>query len=255
MNAKIGKLDPPSNLSIYYRGPPHEKGPLPALFYFALTGEESLSLHPYNQPADLLEDCQVRVYSSTIPGHGPGLDPKKALSFWAEEISQNRNPLDTFFTKCLENLEFLIEQGWIDPEKIGMAGLSRGAFIGTHLAAKDSRIGLILGYAPLLDLKTLHLDESIYFHPIVDSLRMETQIPHLIEKKLCFHIGNRDLKVGTKSCFQFIHQLTEAGYQQKRRPPEVELIIYPSIGYQGHGTPPSIFQQGIEWVKKVWDIS
>jgi hypothetical protein len=35
---------------------------------------------------------------------------------------------------------------------------------------------------------------------------------------------------------------------KKTRVAQVELLIYPSIGQMGHGTPPEIFKQGADWI-------
>ena len=40
---------------IYFTGPSYKEGPLPALFYFALSGYESLNLKPINQIVTLIE--------------------------------------------------------------------------------------------------------------------------------------------------------------------------------------------------------
>jgi esterase FrsA len=79
---------------------------------------------------------------------------------------------------------------------------------------------------------------------------MRHLIDKLIGKNLRFHIGNRDELVGTAACFSFIEQLAEASYQNRIRSPQAELIVYPAIGYLGHGTPKAIFEQGAEWLSQ-----
>ncbi|MCB1081898.1 MAG: alpha/beta hydrolase, partial [Chlamydiia bacterium] len=69
------------------------------------------------------------------------------------------------------------------------------------------------------------------------------------KKKVRFYIGNHDMRVGTDHAFSFIQNLAKEAHTHRIRTSPIELIIGPSIGYQGHGTAPQTFQSGAEWVK------
>lgn len=243
-----------SDLTIFHRGPSKEAGPLPSLFYFATTGQESLELDPFNQPVTFLESPHTRIFSCHIPGHGELLKNEEALSLWAQEVGKDQNPLSPFIESCMRNLDFLINEGWVEPSFIAVAGLSRGAFVATHLAAHDLRIQHVLGFAPLTQLSTLQEFGSLNTNPLVNALNLETLIPKLMHCYTKFYIGNRDTRVGTANCYHFIQQLTEKHYQDGTHTPPVELMIYPSVGHRGHGTPPYIFRDGINWLKKKWGL-
>ena len=246
---KLDILEPPSGLTIYHQGPNLDEGPLPSLFYFALSGDESLTVDPYNQPVMYLKDVAIRVFSFTIPSHGPGLDNKTAMTRWAEEIRNEHNFIEEFVTTSRQNLDYLIEKEYVDPEKIAVAGLSRGGFMATHLAAQDPRIKAILAFAPLTRLDTIQEFQGILDLPLVKSLSLEAAAENLVDRHLRFYIGNRDTRVKTDKCFQFVQNLSDTAYEKGYRSPTVELIIYSSIGFKGHGTPPQIFRDGVEWVK------
>lgn len=126
-------------------------------------------------------------------------------------------------------------------------GLSRGGFIATHAAAAIAEIGYVIGFSPLTRLSE---GKEFEKNPITLSLDLENLIPSLIGKPLKFYIGNHDTRVGTRFCFEFIQALTEASYQKNIRSPLVELTLFPSIGYQGHGTPPLIFHEGAHLLAK-----
>ncbi len=64
----------PLGTTLYYCGPSHHDGPLPAFFYFALAGDESLTLSPYNHPVLPFEKQAMRVCSFTLPSHVAGFD-------------------------------------------------------------------------------------------------------------------------------------------------------------------------------------
>lgn len=234
--------------TIYHRGPPLTQGPKPAIFYFSLSGEESLHLDPYNQPAVFLADSDIRVFSLTLPGHEGVFPHAQALKSWCEGLLSGTNIIDEFVESCSQVLDYLIEINLIDPKKIGVAGLSRGAYIATQLSAKDKRVQSVLGFAPLTRLEEVRGIDDIKNKHLLAPHSLESLIPELIGKSIRFYIGNYDTLVGTPHCFSFIHELSESSYLQQRKFPQVELIIYPSIGHKGHGTPPEIFQNGANWI-------
>lgn len=242
----LSTIDPPSGLKIFFRGPLLDQGPLPALIYFALSGEESLMLAPYNQPAEDLSLAPIRVFSFSLPFHGPGYDAKHAMEAWAHAFHTHPQFLQEFLLNAHENVLHLIKNGWIDPEKIAVGGLSRGGLIAGHLAAMEPRIKIVLGYAPLTSFK--FLSESIKDSEIA-SLSLNSIIDNLLDKSLRFYIGNRDTRVDTDACYQFIRKLTERCYEKEHRIAKVELIITQSAGFKGHGTLPPTFRDGADWIK------
>jgi len=226
-------------------GPPLDAGPLPAVFYFSLSAHDSLHSHPYNQPALYLSSPGLRIFSISLPGHDQ-LPPTEALRFWADEIHQGRDVIKAFVQEAADDIRHLIAQQVIDPEKLGTMGLSRGAFIASHLAAIVPEIKHILGFAPLSRLETVQEFQNI------DVGRWD--LIHLADKlfnrSIRFYIGNRDTRVGTEGCCQLIPALANAAYENKISSSPIELIIGPSIGHKGHGTSPEIFRQGAAWMEK-----
>ncbi|HEV8051853.1 MAG TPA: prolyl oligopeptidase family serine peptidase [Parachlamydiaceae bacterium] len=251
MQIKIDVIDAPGKNKIYHRGPPLNHGPLPSIFYFSLSGEESLGLEPYNQPAVFLSEQGLRVFSLTLPGHEDAFPHQHAIKEWGKILTTGKNVIDEFIETCIQALDFLISQNYVDENYIGVAGLSRGAYIAAQLAAKDERINVILGFAPLTRLETIKGFIELADPLLLSEHSLEKLIPDLINKKLRFYIGNYDSLVGTQHCFSFIHALTECAYQKNRRFPSVELNIYPSIGHKGHGTPPEIFDSGSLWLSQI----
>jgi esterase FrsA len=236
--------------TIFYVGPDLEQGALPAVFYFALAGEESLGLDPYNQPVKALIQSPLRVFSLSIPEHNLELSPLQGLERWAHKMKQGRNIIADFCKTVAHSIEELVEKGWIIPKKVGIAGLSRGGFIACHIAALSPHIENIVGFAPVTSLKGTKEFSSFKDDPLIHSLDLQHLCPLLINKHLHFYMGNRDVRVSTAQCFHFIQQLTEANFEHNLRSPPVELTIYPSIGHHGHGTPPEIFHNGAEWLAK-----
>lgn len=249
------RLEDPYGNEITYLGLGPEAGPLPAFFYFSLSGEESLGLEPYNSPAVLSEEPSLRVFSMTIPGHGEGFDKHHAIQYWSDEMEKGNYLLENFFKETSFSLHWLIEKGMVDPHHIAVGGLSRGGFIATHLAALDTRIKIILGFAPLA-----RLEETKEFasekHSTHAKMRAESlSLNHLVDKlthvhHLRFYIGNRDERVGTDACYHFIRKLADKAHDVRARHMHIELNITPSIGHKGHGTAPHTFEEGVKWMKE-----
>lgn len=248
-NLKVNKLPTHTSLEIYTTDSPIDKTdrrPLPAFFYFALTGRESLAQDPYNQPIVFLGDAPIRKISFDLPFHGGELSHAHAIEKWKSELHQGNDFLNLYLAEAQKNIANLIDEGYVDPNKMAIGGLSRGAFIATHLAAREPRIKTLIGFAPMTQASRLdekHRSEN-------RSYDLEHLIDKLIGRKVRFYIGNRDMKVGTSACYAFIEQLADHSYKKGFRSPPVDLIISPSVGHQGHGTLPFIFQEGASWLKK-----
>lgn len=241
-------IDFGEGLEMGVSGPPLAEGPLPALFYFALSAKDSLCLDPYNQPVAYLSSRQLRVFSVTLPFHEPPRQPQDALAHWAQAFLQGHDILAPFIHSVVRVIEKIAHLGYAS--KIAVAGLSRGALIATHIAAHSTLVQYILGFAPLTRLGKAREFQEFSHHSLIDAYDIHHRLAQLIGKPLRFYIGNRDERVGTAACFSVIEQLAEASYQSKIRSPQVELVIFPSIGHQGHGTPKEIFEQGAEWISQ-----
>jgi len=237
---------------IEFLGPNLEKGKLPAFFYFALSSSDSLTLHPYNQPALHMADEKIRVFSFMIPGHEPGLNKFHAMQYWADQMRGGFPLLGKFFEQTEAAIGWLIEQGLVDPEHMGAGGLSRGGFIATHIAARLPSLHTLLGFAPLTELAKLQEFSS---DVALQRLAADLDLIHLAEHlthvhHIRFYIGNLDTRVSTDACYQFIRKLAEVRHAKHARRQKVELMITQSIGHHGHGTDPQIFLEGALWAKQ-----
>ncbi len=244
-------------VEIAYLGPPLSSGPLPALFYFALSNKESLGLDPFNQPAAYLSSLNMRIFSITLPGHENNLPPTQALNLWAEEIARGHDMISSFVAKVKLAVDTLLSSEVLLKDQLAVAGLSRGAFIAAHAAALIPEFRSILGFAPLIQLRSIKEFQHLLDHPLVASLSLENLKPKLADRSVRFYIGNLDTRVGTSHCFHFIENLAQTAFENKVRSPPIELIIAPSIGRDGHGTSKATFHAGAKWAAeqlKVIDV-
>lgn len=246
---EVRKILSKTSLEIYSTSPSHHSEALPTFFYFALSGEESLALDPFNQPVNFLGDAPIRRVSFTLPYHGGELSNTEAVNQWGVQLLKGHDWLTPFLADAQKNIIDLIDDGYVDPEKMAVGGLSRGGFIATHLAALEPRIKTILGFAPLTQIGWM----QDWRHQADVNLAKSYDLIHVVNKlpgrNLRYYIGNRDLRVGTSACYEFIDQLADYSYHNGFRSPPVEMIITPSVGHKGHGTLPHIFHEGADWIK------
>ncbi|MBI5274740.1 MAG: alpha/beta hydrolase [Chlamydiales bacterium] len=223
-----------------------DDNPLPAIFYFALSGMDSLSLDPFNQPVEIWKQYKVRVFSMTLPGHDESLTTDVAITKWIEQFKQGQDPFTPFFHHVSETIDDLHAMGLIN-EKTAIAGLSRGAFIAAHVAAINKHITHILGFSPLTTLRFLMENDKNVNLSHFDLLHLSSKLYRLTHR---YYIGNRDTRVSTKECCYYIMQLANEMHENNIRALPVELFIKPSIGRHGHGTSKEIFEEGAHWLAK-----
>lgn len=241
-------------LPISYVGPDIEEGPLPSIFYFALSAKDSLSLDPFDQPVQVLLKHPVRVFSFDLPYHGEGMSAVDALKGWAGDMQEDNLLLTQYFEQVILCIRSLLLKNILIPGKIAAAGLSRGGFIASHIVAYVEEIQVLLCYAPLTQLT---LAKEFAFCPNAAHLKqldMTLLSPLLYMKKVRSYIGNRDIRVSTDACFQWTRSLVETAYEHNMRSPHIELFLKPSIGHQGHGTSKESFEEGAAWLLKVLEV-
>lgn len=247
---KCLKIDLPNSLDLplFHKGPPLSYGPCPSVFYFSVSGEETLQSFPFNQPVEILSKYPVRIFSITLPCHEKHIDKNKALYFWAQELSKNKNIISEFVNKTKSAIDFLIKNEIILENKIAVMALSRGFLPAMHLVSQDKRLNNLLGFAPLIDLGYCKEFQDIKNTNIVNGLNYKNITNNLPEKNIRLYLGNQDTRVGTENGFLLINEISTIALKEKKKPPQAELIITPSIGYMGHGTTPETFKNGAEWI-------
>lgn len=243
-DAKMNELQLDNNLKVYSVGS-NDKKPLPGIFYFALSGKDSLELDPFNQPVNIWKQYPLRVYSMTIPGHEETFTKDVAITKWKEEFAKGNDILSPFFDHVIESITLLIEKELLDPKKIATAGLSRGGLVAASVAAKCPHISHILGYAPVTNLKAL-----ADFDHAPDNFTLIKLADQLYDRTHRYYIGNHDTRVSTRQCYEYVEELAKNMHKNRISSMPVELFLTPSIGRHGHGTAKHIFEQGAHWLAK-----
>lgn len=205
----------------YYVG--EEKSPFTVL-YLSLSAEDSLLTSPFCHPVNMLVAEGVKVLSVTLPDHEGNAKPQNIQELW----SSKWDIIATFIEKTVLEIQKL-------PFPINaVMGLSRGAFIGSYLAAQIPSITHILGFAPMTSL--LH-------HLSILSLKED-----LATKTIRFFIGHNDTRVHTSEVVTVIKGLIDEALRQKIVFPPIDLVMKPSVGFKGHGTLDPVFNEGVSWL-------
>lgn len=239
-----------SGLPVWFRGPPLDAEPTPSLLYLALSGSDSLMLDPFNQPVIYALKLGWRVFSCDLPAHGPGLDPNRAMDQWAAWFAEGKDPIANFLDPFLQNIEELRTLGHLNLQQTALAGLSRGGLIVLNAAARDPRLEVVVGYAPLTDLRRLAEVAERPHDPLMQSYAVNHLAEKLTTCQIRLYIGNRDQRVQTDAVYQSARAIVEAAAEQRPRKGSVDFIMTPSIGHKGHGTSPDTFRAGIEWIQE-----
>lgn len=245
MKNRCSALNVKPDVVLYHTGPALDHGPLPSLFYFSLSGPDSLCLDPFNQPIQFLHGKMIRIFSMTLPGHENDLPAKDAIGVWADDMQKGKNRIGEFLDQIQQAIDFAIQQQFADPNKLAAAGLSRGAMIAAHATARDARFRHLVCFAPLTKLRLTREFQMIQENPIANGLDLIHLADQLADRHIKFYIGNEDTRVGTKECFELAMAIVA---KKKSRTSQLHLQIYPSVGQMGHGTPPEIFMMGMNWL-------
>ena len=175
---------------------------------------------------------------------------KEALTLWTKLLMEGSSFLDEVLRpSCQAAVNYCIAEGYAIPGKIAASGLSRGGFVAAHLAACHPAITHLLAFAPLTTFDHMELFSIAPALPLpIAAYALTTLCDRLWDRSTCIYIGNRDRRVDSRSCFAFVDTLVNHAYERGVRSPPIELHLLPSIGFRGHGTSPTSFTSGAQWL-------
>jgi len=238
-------LKTPSGIRFSWIG---EKGrePVPTLFLFAKDMQTTLERDAFGTVAWLLAKKGFIVVALDLPCHGGdekiGEPPR--LSGWAARVEKGDNLVPTFIARVSQVLDFLIQAGYSDSNRIAACGISRGGFMAIHFTAADPRVRCVATFAPVTDLTIL----TEFSGNRNESLARSLSVMHVADKLggrgVWLYIGNDDERVGTDQAIAFTRLVTRRAKETKRRA-NVKLIVDSS---EGHGLGISPHFEAAEWI-------
>jgi hypothetical protein len=201
-----------------------------------------------------LSTYPVRIFSIDLPYHGKGYKATDALECWAAALKEGSDVLTPFLSDLVASISFLSDTDALIATKTAVAGLSRGAFVATYVAAELAWLQHILGFAPLTQMSYAKEFSTLQRNKALESLSLFPLVDKLVHKKLRYYISNHDTRVGTASCMTLIDKLGSAAHSHGVRSAAIELIVSAPIGYKGHGTSREVFEEGALWLARQLEV-
>jgi len=223
--------------------------PAATLFLFATDCVAALQDPSFNLVAKLVqEEGGFVCVSLDLPAHGEDARPGQpyALKGWHARAVQGEDFVSPFAARATALLDHLIKEGYTDPHRVAVAGISRGGFLAFQVAARDPRFGAIVGFSPVTDLLALTEFTGAEHYPVVAALAGLQIVDRLAGRPIWIMIGSNDSRVGTSQCIAFARVLTAAGQTPDRVAP-VELHVMPS---PGHRTPTNAPKLAAAWLRE-----
>jgi dienelactone hydrolase len=221
--------------------------PAPTLIVFSATIEESLKDPYYRQCGNILAEQGYLLVSLDLPGHGNQhrTDEPGGLAAWRFRSDTGEDFVTPFTSHVTRTIDYLIETGHTDPQRIAACGTSRGGFIALQCTAADPRIKATAAFAPVTDLMALREFEGAENTAFVARLSLLTHAKKLAGRSLWLVIGDRDERVSTEACIAFARQVTKASLGQGDTA-DVTLIVQPEP--KGHTTPQGAPEAAAAWI-------
>jgi predicted esterase len=220
--------------------------PAPLVLLFDWSIEETLADPGVPRIEEQLKKDGAIFVTMDLPSHGLG-QPKgerNPLHDWRVRIEHGDNFVVSFEASVSRIVNYLVEQGLVDPKRIGAVGDSRGGFLAFHFAAEDSRVCCVLTFSPVTDLLTLREFEDMDTNTLAHALSVQNSAGALAGRHILILIGSTDYRVGTRRAISLFERLTE-GALAKGLPPAAELRVSTA---RGHNLDSEQYTAGGAWL-------
>jgi esterase FrsA len=232
----IQQLKTPSGIKFAMLGTKPDK-PAPLLFVFANDRQTSLTSKDFNQIGMTLGDQGVLSVSLDAPCHGEDKTDQQGNGIvgWRVCTEKGMPWLADYLKKCSEVLDYLVKEGYADPQKIVACGTSRGGFLATHYMAAEPRIRAAATFAPVTNLLAVREFADTSSPDPFKAMALEKLADKLIGRDYWVCIGNNDQRVSTDDCIAFTRAVVKAS-ATAAKPARIEIHVMPSIGHAIHKT-------------------
>ena len=223
--------------------------PAPTLFVFSAARVEELSDPYHRRVGNILAENGYLCVSLDHPCYGLEKQPEEPegyLRCWRYHIDHGeRGFIDDLNVRARQVLDFLIAQGYTNPERVAAYGGSSAGFTAIHYAASDPRVKCTAILAPVTDLAVLQEFDGVQQHPIVRALALSEQAENLADRAIFIAIGDRDDRVGTDSAIDFAQKVWRAS-RHKNLDSDLELHVLPEP--RGHTEPAGSGRKAAAWI-------
>lgn len=199
--------------------------------------EYSLTNDEINEVGRLLGPKGVASFALDVPCHGADARPGEpdGLNGWRARLDRDEDFVLPFTKKVAAIIDFLVAEGYSDPNRIAVVGTSRGGFMGLHAMAADPRICCGVAFAPVTELTVLGEFKGLENHELTQSIALNKVADRLAGRPLWMCIGNHDERVGTDHLIEFSRRVVAASFFQNK-PAPVEIHVMQTEGHRIHAT-------------------
>jgi dienelactone hydrolase len=234
------------------------RGPRPAPLMFMFGGERrgELEGEGSNLVGWLLAQHGFAQASLDIPCFGDDARPGEpaGMSGWRARLEKGEPLFAAFQEQVRSVVGQLARDGTVDPERVGVCGVSRGGFVALHVGAAEPRMRFIAVFAPVTDLLALR-----EFHGIADpaparALDVMTLADKLRDRPLWISIADQDERVDSRHAIEFaLHMMRISA---RHRMPmthfwsgdDIRLTVTPSEGANGHSSYRGAHEDAAAWI-------
>lgn len=223
-----------------------KSGKTPSILVVGSDLEYSLSNDEINEIGRLLGPAGVASFALDVPCHGADVRPGEpdGLNGWRARLEQNENFVAAFNERISATIDFLVDEGYSNPDRIAVAGTSRGGFMGLNAMACDPRIRCGVAFAPVTELMVLSEFKGLEDHALTQSISLKKVAGALAGRPLWMCIGNHDERVGTDNLIDFSRDLVREAFSQNL-PAPVEIHVMQTEGHRIHDT---AHQEAAAWL-------
>ena len=223
--------------------------PAPTIFVFATNLEQSLSNDDFYKVGRILAQDGFLGVSLDIPCHGAdvrrGEQPER-LEGWRTRLEAGEDIVAIFTAHASAVLDYLVEEGYTDTQRVAACGTSRGGFIALHFAAADARIKAVAAFAPVTNLLALREFIGMERDATSNSLALINHAKELVGRAMWLCIGNNDNRVNTDDAIAFTRRVVNDSVAQGVQA-NVELHV---IASEGHGIHATAHEEAAAWLRQ-----
>jgi dienelactone hydrolase len=221
--------------------------PAPTLFVFAGGIEDSLQRADFNKIGQSLLGKGFVCVSVDIPCHGKDGQPNEPLGLqgWRSRLEKGPPLVGAFTARASTVLDHLIKEGYTDEKRVSAAGTSRGGFMALHLAAAEPRVGAVIAFAPVTDLRVVTEFAGLDKNQAIRDVNLVQHVDKLAGRHVWICIGNNDQRVGTDEVIDFTRRLVRA--TKGKSPVPVEIHVMPTLGHAIHAT---AHEEAARWLEE-----
>jgi len=230
---------------------PRQGSPQPTLLLSGDGIEATLTGKDSNLIGHLLATRGYLSVALDIPCHGTAIRPgeQEGLPGMRARLEAGDNFAASYAAAVRAVVDECIRLRLSDPQRLAIAGTSRGGFLALHAMAGDPRLRCGVAFAPVAVLPMVREFNGLEQHPLTRAIDLANLATKLAGRPIWLCIGNNDQRVGTDSVIEFTRRVV-AAYGGPGKIAPIELHVMPTEGHSIHST---AHEEAAAWVAKQTD--